>query len=181
MQAARARRSLSLSRVGELLQRSIGSPVRGLISAASWACAIGLQSGPVGSPAAIRLLAGTEAMPAWDEAYERAIGQKRLASSMSLPRAQNSALKPPQLYTPARTKPHACSPRPLRRLLRRLTKVARRASRGTPCFIRSTYRCVPITFVRASRHQPSRQQQQRLRSTPAGEHRRNAIAHDDTR
>ena len=59
-----------------------------------------------------------------------ALYEKRLASSMSLPRAQNSAINQPQLYTPARAKPHECPLLPLRRL----TRIARRARRGTPCF-----------------------------------------------
>ena len=36
-----ARRSLSLSRAGELLQRRLGSPVGGLVSTANFDCACG--------------------------------------------------------------------------------------------------------------------------------------------
>ena len=88
----------------------------------------------------IRLLARTGAIPALDEGCERAV-RKTPSIDDILPRAQKALQKLSLLHTPAPAKPHACSPLPLRRLLRRLTKFARRASRGTPCFNRSTYRC----------------------------------------
>ena len=60
-----------------------------------------LQSGPVGSRAAIRLLAGTEAMPAWDEACERTDKKTPEAARC---RTRPSALPKPASYSaPQRT------------------------------------------------------------------------------
>lgn len=84
---------------------------------------------------------------------------------------KSAALYSLKLYISAPQTPHECSYEPRETP----TKFSRRVSRGTPCLkaalvdphIAATR---PRTFVRASTRRPSRQQKQRLRSAPAGEH-----------
>ena len=133
-----------------------------------------LQSGPVGSRAAIRLLAGTEAMPPWDEGCRRA-DEKRLKvlrRTARQPRAPKKRCKTQPIAHPSARK----ATRVLPTTLRRLTLFPRRASHRTPCFHRSTYRFLPVTRTNARRRTPA----VAAAEAKAREHVAR-IAHDETR
>ena len=123
----------------------------------------------------IRLSAGTEAMPAWDEGCERAIGQKRQASTLACRRTKYSALKQPQLHAPAYGFPS------------RAPRHARDASKGcaahesarTNRFHRSTHhRFLPAARMRAGARGPSPQRRRARREPSSASH---AMKRDETR
>ena len=120
----------------------------------------------------IRLVARTEAMPAWGEGYERA-AKKRLAvervdrrTQSAAPNSLDSAPQRPQFHS------RASHHRSRRQQTPRCTK-----ARGRTAFIDPHIACwQPRVRMRDGARQPSPQQKQRLSNTPAGEHARNAIA-----